>query len=683
MAEQTARDLNLPDLLDRHRETIATTWAELVRRLPDSHYRERPLDELRASTRRGLAAITQALRTGSYTALDSYLADVSLTRLHMGFDIGEVIEALLLCQEAVLPVMWETYRPGSREAANAITQLDACLRRMIGRFGQLYATAMSRSLQEHQHRTTLMLEAAQAASSSLNLDQVLRQVAIGIAAAVGVPHCSIYLMDEGSGLLIPSEGWANPADLGADFEQAFRTRTLDPRQDAFTRQVLERKRPVVCLDAQTDPRTDKEVVRRLGLKSILVVPFVVQDRVLAVAMVSTFDDYHTFTAEQIDLAWGIANTVALTIENARLYRVEQDRQRELQTLLDVAEAANSSLNLDEMLTTTLDRLAALVGASRAGVMLLDDASGELEARTIRPERMIAPEDLAEITQACQSVVASGQPLYVQPDAERGLIEPGALLPLRVRGQVLGALVIVGREGGRFSQGQVALFESIADQLGVAIENARLYEQAEQAAVATERSRLARDLHDAVTQTLFSASLIAEVLPRLWDKNQDEGQRRLEELRELTRGALAEMRTLLLELRPSAVAEADLGDLLRQLTEAIAGRARLHINLTVEGQPALPPKVKVALYRIAQEALNNVAKHAGARQATVYLRCTPDSVEMTIHDEGRGFDVAQVPPDHLGLGIMRERAESIGATLTVESRIGQGTQVKVTWNSSGM
>jgi len=214
------------------------------------------------------------------------------------------------------------------------------------------------------------------------------------------------------------------------------------------------------------------------------------------------------------LAWGIANTVALTIENARLYRVEQDRQRELQTLLDVAEAANSSLNLDEMLTTTLDRLAALVGASRAGVMLLDDASGELEARTIRPERMIAPEDLAEITQACQSVVASGQPLYVQPDAERGLIEPGALLPLRVRGQVLGALVIVGREGGRFSQGQVALFESIADQLGVAIENARLYEQAEQAAVATERSRLARDLHDAVTQTLFSASLIAEVLPRL-------------------------------------------------------------------------------------------------------------------------------------------------------------------------
>jgi signal transduction histidine kinase len=104
--------------------------------------------------------------------------------------------------------------------------------------------------------------------------------------------------------------------------------------------------------------------------------------------------------------------------------------------------------------------------------------------------------------------------------------------------------------------------------------ARLYEQAEEAAVATERNRLARDLHDAVSQTLFSASLIAKVLPRLWERKPEEGRRRLEEVRRLTRGALAEMRTLLLELRPKALVEADLGDLLRQLTEAFIGRARI-------------------------------------------------------------------------------------------------------------
>ena len=148
------------------------------------------------------------------------------------------------------------------------------------------------------------------------------------------------------------------------------------------------------------------------------------------------------------------------------------------------------------------------------------------------------------------------------------------------------------------------------------EEKRDEEEREKAAIA-ERTRLARDLHDAVSQTLFSASLIAEVLPRIWEKNQPEGKKRLEEIRQLTRGALAEMRTLLLELRPAALADTDLGDLLHQLGESITGRARVPVDVTVNGEcHVLTTEVKVALYRIAQEALNNVAKHSGAKRARV-------------------------------------------------------------------
>jgi signal transduction histidine kinase len=190
--------------------------------------------------------------------------------------------------------------------------------------------------------------------------------------------------------------------------------------------------------------------------------------------------------------------------------------------------------------------------------------------------------------------------------------------------------------------------------------------------------LARDLHDAVTQTLFSASLIAEVLPRIWERNPDEGRRRLEELRQLTRGALAEMRTLLLELRPSALVDAALNDLLRQLAESITGWARVPVNVEVEGECTLPPEVKVALYRIAQEALNNVAKHTGASQATVGLQRQPGQVRLRISDDGGGFDPEGVPPESLGLGIMRERAEAIGATLAIGSEVGRGTEVTVVW-----
>jgi PAS domain S-box-containing protein len=202
---------------------------------------------------------------------------------------------------------------------------------------------------------------------------------------------------------------------------------------------------------------------------------------------------------------------------------------------------------------------------------------------------------------------------------------------------------------------------------------------EQAAV-VERNRLARDLHDAVSQTLFSASLISEVLPRLWERDENEGHRRLEEVRQLTRGALAEMRTLLLELRPDSLAEAEIDFLLKQLAESITGRSRVPVSVAITGRCQVPVEVKVALYRIAQEALNNVAKHAGAGQVDVKLACRAGKVTLTVADDGRGFEMKKLPPNSLGLSIMRERAREIGAAVTVRSRPGAGTKVRVVWNS---
>lgn len=214
-----------------------------------------------------------------------------------------------------------------------------------------------------------------------------------------------------------------------------------------------------------------------------------------------------------------------------------------------------------------------------------------------------------------------------------------------------------------------------------VANERLRHKAAQDAVTAERTRLARDLHDAVTQTLFSTTLIAEVIPELWEMNRAEGLRRLEELRQLTRGALAEMRTLLVELRPNALVEVPLSVLLRQLTDAMIGRARIAIELSAEGDAAggtrLPADVQVGLYRIAQEALNNVVKHAKATQAVITLR-QGETVRLTVADNGAGFDPGAVTADHLGLKIMRERAEAIGARLAIYSEPGDGTQVSVVW-----
>jgi signal transduction histidine kinase len=152
-----------------------------------------------------------------------------------------------------------------------------------------------------------------------------------------------------------------------------------------------------------------------------------------------------------------------------------------------------------------------------------------------------------------------------------------------------------------------------------------------------------------------------------------------------------MRTLLLELRPSALAESSLDDLLRQLGEAVTGRTGVPVKTNVEGQCRLPSDVHVSLYRIAQEALNNIMKHAGASQVTVSLECGGFStgpggrgeqrVRLCVSDNGCGFDPGDVPPDRLGLGIIRERAQGIGAALEIQSKHGSGARITVVWTGT--
>lgn len=205
-------------------------------------------------------------------------------------------------------------------------------------------------------------------------------------------------------------------------------------------------------------------------------------------------------------------------------------------------------------------------------------------------------------------------------------------------------------------------------------------QIREQATLQERQRLAQNLHDAVNQSLFSASLIAEVLPRLWLRNPEEARQSLEDLRRLTRGAMAEMRGLLAELRPLVLTDSDLGDLLRQLGDALTGRTNIPVQVTVMGRGSLPTDVQVAFYRICQEALNNIAKHAWADRVEIDLRYDTNAAELHIGDNGRGFDPTHVPAGHYGISMMHERAKAIGAELRVASQPGQGAEIVIHWNN---
>jgi signal transduction histidine kinase len=404
--------------------------------------------------------------------------------------------------------------------------------------------------------------------------------------------------------------------------------------------------------------------------------------------VKTGDEIETL-ADQFNLM-----SAELDESYASLEKKVADRTRELAILNSIISVASHSLDIGEILSDALNKTVEQMGFEAGAALKVEAEPRKLLLVNHRGFDRPAALDLAGAAQVPdptdagdrQEGVTTFELRDVQDEELRGRLARSGLqtfvrVPLRTKGRSLG-LFILGRHSPDPCSGEeLSLLTSIGQQVGVAMENAHLYEQAEQAATTAERSRLARELHDAVTQTLFSANLIADVIPTIWGRNPQEGLQSLEELRQLTRGALAEMRTMLLEMRPESLERADLKTLLAQLADAFVGRVRVPVDLVVQGDCELSHDIKVAFYRVAQEAMNNIAKHSGARHVEAHLECRPGQLDLRIQDDGLGFEVDSVPPGHMGIAIMRERAASVGATLKVESQPGQGTTVRLGWKAA--
>jgi PAS domain S-box-containing protein len=262
------------------------------------------------------------------------------------------------------------------------------------------------------------------------------------------------------------------------------------------------------------------------------------------------------------------------------------------------------------------------------------------------------------------------------------VQAYAAHPLMVRGEVLGTLSFGARDRPRFTEAELTLMKTVADQVAIAIDRDRaereLRRREVEAAAQDERGRLARDLHDSVTQALFAASLKAEALTLTDEQIPPAAAETMDQVRRLSRGALAQMRTMLLELRGERFEDVPLRQLLQNLVETAESRARVDVGLRITGEPLIPRSLHVTLYRVAQEALNNVVRHSQATRATVELQAEERHISLLIHDDGRGFEPGEFGAVHLGLRSMRERAEEVGAVLHVVSAPGEGTLINLDW-----
>lgn len=386
------------------------------------------------------------------------------------------------------------------------------------------------------------------------------------------------------------------------------------------------------------------------------------------------------------------------ITERKKIQIAEHKQRILaEALRNTAVALNSSLDLNEVLDRIVMSIGQVVPYDTANIMLLEGnvarivrSFGYAERGLANFEKSISkfnitPEKTAIMSNVIESkgfVIVSDLGSYNEPytHAKLTFVRSTVCVPILVANTVIGLINLYGFKPDFFTIEHAENLQTFANQAAIAIQNAHLFEQAQEVAALNERQRLARDLHDSVSQGLFSITIIAESLPRLWEREPKKVIERIKEVIGLTRGVMAEMRTLLLELRPEAIVRSKLGDLLKRLLDATQSRKSLNIQFTLNEQDEpLPSEVHVAFYRIAQEGINNVLKHSDATHLVVEFTHTSDQLALRITDNGKGFDLEQKAAG-LGLGMMQERAETIGATLHIESEAGKGTVMSLVWTN---
>ena len=458
---------------------------------------------------------------------------------------------------------------------------------------------------------------------------------------------------------------------------------MDPAFSSLVGEAVELQAPTVWYAGEADPQISQELMRTWNIKSVLAVPIRVSAKVLGLAVLSTSSAERQFTPDEIELVLGIANSVALAVDNARLYAETRRRLAESQGLQRVAAALLHKVSQEEVLEIVCAEAQDLTGATESAVLLVEEEawlrvayrSGTESAffERIPIAGSLAGLAVRENEPFLTNALASESYEYLQGKRPTALLA----VPLRANGDVIGVLEVLNKPGG-FVKDDIRIVSLFANQAAINIEHARLNQQAGQLAVMEERQRLAQELHDSVVQSLYSMALYADAARlSLASGKQDVTVNHLQELRETARSAMYDMRLLIFELHPPALEQDGLITALRVRLAAVEARSGVRAKLEVEGERRLPIDIEQELYRIAQEALNNIMKHAQAEHVTLKVQFDAKNVCLQIHDDGVGFDLRSVADGGgMGLHSFAARAARLGGQVTVDSQPGHGTTVTV-------
>jgi signal transduction histidine kinase len=391
---------------------------------------------------------------------------------------------------------------------------------------------------------------------------------------------------------------------------------------------------------------------------------------------------------QADLALlnAIAGQAAFAVENARLFAEMEEHANEMGALYQADEALHRSLDLGHVFRALVDVVVEVLEADKSAVIEANAGGGYtvLAARGYSAaiaEAIARPVHDPTLDQALRST----NPLSVEdtravPGAAGVFAGEGIRafmnVPITIAGEVIGLLHLGYTSPHDFTDAEQRIGLALSQRAAVAIQNARLFEQAQQAASLEERQRIARDLHDSVSQALYGISLGARTARTLIERDPKAVEQPLDYILSLSEAGLAELRALIFELRPDALKTDGLVAALERQVAAIRARHRIDVDADLAPEPAVGIEAKEALYRVAQEAMTNAIKHAHATRLDLRLWHEDGTLNLRVHDNGVGFDPQGDFPGHLGLKSMRERAQRLGGNVAIASTPGEGVTVTI-------
>jgi signal transduction histidine kinase len=375
----------------------------------------------------------------------------------------------------------------------------------------------------------------------------------------------------------------------------------------------------------------------------------------------------------------------------------QDHTHKLATLLDVARDLASTLELKPLLVLILKRIRNVVQYTNAGIAMLEDDNFKIVEfqGPVSREKMLHFQVPLSLDSGYRRVMQSGRPVIIgdiwQNDpwlnnlhsaTESAILEmyrdihSWVGVPLMIRDDLVGILRLDHEVPYYYTEERMRLIMAFADHVALAIQNARVHEQSRKLSVMKERQKLARELHDSVSQALYGIALGLQTSQILLERDPTQLKAPLEYCLALANTGMAEMRALIFELRPESLELEGVVMALTKRAAALCGRYGIEVCETYCPEPPVSMAVKEAIFRIAQEALQNVIKHSQATSVEICLEEGDKTLELTLRDNGRGFKTTGFHPGHLGLKSMEERAEQVGGSFTLQSAPGQGTRIHV-------